>query len=517
MTLCPENDWSASGPRPKKRSGPDSMSRPVRSGLDAAKYRKVVFLIWVYFWLLIFEGALRKWVFPAWSAPLLIVRDPVVILIYMVAIAEGLFPVNRFFVVIAGLAIVSFLASLVIFNNVGITLYGVRTNFLHLPLIFVMQKVMDQDDVKRLGRWVLLLAIPMTLLVTWQFASPKEAWINAAAGGELGGQMVSAGSRIRPAGLFSFVTGMVSYLSLVAAFDFGAFVDQSNMPKWLRSAGIPCLILALATSGSRSEMANVMIIVIAVLVVCVRQSSRIRTILTPAILTFAGFLALSHLPLFREGMEVNEARIRSGGGVQHGIVQRYFGDLGESIDTAASSPLFGYGLGIGTNVGSALLTGSRSFLLGEGEWSRVIAESGPILGYAYILLRLSICAHLVCGGWKALRRGQATPILLVAASLVDMVSGQFGQPSMLGFAVFTSGVALASMNRSAAPAISLESGDTKASSGAPRITPATARPARRVRGRSRIAEAIINAPGTKGESAVGSGAEDLPDTRRERK
>jgi hypothetical protein len=38
-------------------------------------------LIWVYFWLLLGEGALRKWIFPSLSGPLLIVRDPVLLAI----------------------------------------------------------------------------------------------------------------------------------------------------------------------------------------------------------------------------------------------------------------------------------------------------------------------------------------------------------------------------------------------------------------------------------------------------
>jgi hypothetical protein len=514
MTIRQTTNQRLTGSRRQKKGtvAPDGRRAPAHGGPEASKYRNVIFLIWVYFWLLIFEGALRKWVFPSFSAPLLIVRDPVVILIYMVAIAEGVFPVNRFFAAIAGLAVLSFVASLAVFDNLGITLYGVRTDFLHLPLIFVMQRVMVQEDVKRLGTWVLLLAIPMTFLVAWQFAAPQGAWINAGAGGELGGQLLSTGTRIRPAGTFSFVTGMVSYLSLVAAFLLGAFVDRDKLPKWLRLAGIPCIIFSLATSGSRSATANVMIIVIAVLVVCVRQFSRVRTILMPAILTIAGFLALSQLPLFREGLEVSQARFRSGGGVEHGIVQRYFDDLGESIDTAAGTPLFGRGLGIGTNAGSAILTGSRSFLLGESEWSRVVAESGPILGYAYILLRLAICVYLILQGWNALGRGDGTPILLVAASLVDMASGQFGQPLTLGFAVFTAGVALASMNRSGVPSLSTDSGATRARPEALKILEPPDRPVRLIRGRSRIAEAIINAPETKRSTAVDSATENPSDT-----
>ena len=32
-------------------------------------------LVWAYFWLLLFEGALRKWLVPGLSSALLIVRD----------------------------------------------------------------------------------------------------------------------------------------------------------------------------------------------------------------------------------------------------------------------------------------------------------------------------------------------------------------------------------------------------------------------------------------------------------
>ena len=42
-------------------------------------------LIWLYFLLLLFEGALRKWFLPSLSQGLLIIRDPVVIWIYYIA------------------------------------------------------------------------------------------------------------------------------------------------------------------------------------------------------------------------------------------------------------------------------------------------------------------------------------------------------------------------------------------------------------------------------------------------
>jgi hypothetical protein len=145
------------------------------------------------------------------------------------------------------------------------------------------------------------------------------------------------------------------------------------------------------------------------------------------------------------------------------MVERYLGELGESFDIAFETPLLGRGLGIGT------------FLLGESEWSRVVAETGPILGYAFILVRLGICWYLIRESWRALNRGQATPLLLVAASGLDLVAGQFGQPSILGFAVFTSGLAFAAIK----------------SPGVVVTAPAENQPVRPTRGRSPIAEAII--------------------------
>lgn len=472
MSFAFSNDAHFANPGRAGLLGPD----PANARSHA--HRSLVLLIWLYFWLLIWEGALRKWFFPSLSAPLLIVRDPVVLLIYAIALAQGVFPLNRYVWAILGLAFLSFTASLSAFGQLGIILYGLRTDFLHLPLIFLMPKVLNQEDVHRFGRWFLLVGLPMTFLVIWQFASPRSAWINAAAGGELGGQLISVDDRIRPAGLFSFVTGMVSFLSVVTALLLGAYLDRNKTPNWLRSLTIPCLMVSLVVSGSRSALAIVTIILIAALMICARRFARVRSILTPAILGYLIFVALCYLPLFRKGLEVHEERFRAGGGVEHGMVERYLGELGESIDIASETPLLGRGLGIGTNAGAALLTGSRSFLLGESEWSRVVAETGPILGYAFILLRLAICWYLIRETWSALNGGQATPLLLVAASGLDLVSGQFGQPATLGFVVFTAGLALAAIDRSRVAV----------------IVPLENRSIRRIRGRSPIAEAIIVAP-----------------------
>ena len=53
----------------------------------ASEYKLIKNVIWIYFILLLFEGALRKWFLPL-SQGLLIIRDPIVIWIYYLTVKK---------------------------------------------------------------------------------------------------------------------------------------------------------------------------------------------------------------------------------------------------------------------------------------------------------------------------------------------------------------------------------------------------------------------------------------------
>src|SRR5215467_12997661 len=99
--------------------------------------RNIRRLIWVYLWLLIFEGAFRKWIFPQFSTPLLLIRDPVVLAIYFLAFRARIFPQNVFVIAIEILAILSWATGIIVLlpylpikTIVLVTGFGVRSNFL---------------------------------------------------------------------------------------------------------------------------------------------------------------------------------------------------------------------------------------------------------------------------------------------------------------------------------------------------------------------------------------------------
>jgi hypothetical protein len=93
-------------------------------------------LFWIYFLLLIFEGALRKWVLPGFSAPLLLVRDPLAVLIIIEAHRTNKWP-ERWSIVMGALACALLglcVWQMILGNNSWIAaVYGLRSYLLPFP------------------------------------------------------------------------------------------------------------------------------------------------------------------------------------------------------------------------------------------------------------------------------------------------------------------------------------------------------------------------------------------------
>jgi hypothetical protein len=407
-------------------------------------------LIWVYFLLLIFEGAIRKWIIPPLAAPLLIIRDPVVLLIFGYLLAVRKFPMHWIVLVNFILAILLFVAGLIHMaltgeNNIFVCLYGMRTNFLHVPLIVIMGSFLTKKDVKQFGKWFLILAIPMALLMAIQFLASPTSWLNAGIGGDT--QIAAAMGKIRPPGTFSFISGPISFFALVAAFFIFGQIKEKLLPWWIMLVSGGALILALTVSGSRTALVHV-VLVTAALPLCwfMQPVTFLRSL---HLVIFMGLLAIAAFSFstFKEGIEVFSTRIEQAqnveGGLQ-GFLQRFSNDMLEPIRQIPDTPLLGHGLGVGTNVGAVLLTGGRDFLLAEEEYGRVLLESGPFLGGAYLIFRIAITVWLAAQCIRAVQQRNLLPLFLFLAVAINLVRGQWGQPTTAGFSIFAAGLCLAS-------------------------------------------------------------------------
>jgi len=416
--------------------------------------RNIRRLIWLYFWLLILEGALRKWVVPQLSNPLLIVRDPVVLLAYYLAIRARVFPKNGWTFALAVIGFMSFALSFLplwpYLPPTRIALvsgFGFRSNFLHLPFIFLIGRVLRMEDVKRFGWWTLLLMVPMALLLVGQFQAGPDAFLNRTAGGE-GEMLTSALGKVRTAGTFSFVIGVVAFCALVTGFLIWAALRRDVYKNWLLFAAGSALIIGVVVSGSRSVVGACAVVAASLIVVLLLRPSAVNRFGQTLIVTLILGLIVTKTPIFKEGFNVLSTRFSevaeaSEKSIGAGLVERVFGDFREGLYVLTKAPFFGYGLGVGTNAGAKFLTGRSMFLLSEGEWSRIFLESGPVLGFAYVLWRCGIIVYLGLLCIRSVKLGNVLPLLLFSSSFLPLLSGQFGQPTVLGFAVFVTGLALA--------------------------------------------------------------------------
>lgn len=416
-------------------------------------------LIYFYLLLLIFEGALRKWALPEFSNPLLIVRDPVVIFIYVFAIAGGVFPRNGYVITLAIITALSWAVSfLVLLPYIPpqwvllITGYGVRSNFLHLPLIFILPKVFDFDDVKRIGWCTILGMIPMGMLMAAQFRASPDSFLNRAAGPGEGLQISAGGGKIRPPGTFSFISGAIFYLSTTAAFLLHAVLSRLPYRIWILAASVLALVVGVGVSGSRAAVLEVGLVAACLGVILVLRPNLLNNFGRSLLLAIIVLWAVTRVPVFREGIGILSDRFvesaeASDTTVAGGLLSRTLEGFTEPFYGMDRMPTWGYGLGLGTNGGARFLIGHSAFLLAENEWSRVMMESGPIIGLMFILWRVVLAFYILYLALRQLLRfGQTLPLFLCAAGFFPLLNGSFGQPTSAGFAAVLSGLCLAAMN-----------------------------------------------------------------------
>jgi hypothetical protein len=330
--------------------------------------------------------------------------------------------------------------------------YGLRINYLHLPLIWVMGAVLDRRDVERIGASLLIAAIPMTLIMVQQFRSPMDAWINRGVGNDEVGQIFGADGRIRPPGLFAFISGPQLFYPLCAAFFFDEIGGAKRLPWYVLIVCGAAIAVALPVSISRTAMLGTLVVAAAfvcALPFATAKASGLGRALLLLVLVGAG---LSRVPAFREGTDVfmmrwDSAESTAGASAWTGVMNRTVSGFTNPAYFMRNAPLFGHGIGTGSNVGARLTSGHVGFLLAEEEWGKVLLELGPVLGVAFILLRVALVGWLAWCAWRSLRDDRnALPVLLLAATALTILQGQWAPPTVLGFAVAGAGLLLGARN-----------------------------------------------------------------------
>lgn len=409
-------------------------------------------LFWAYFLLLIFEGALRKWIVPQLSGPLLIVRDPIGLLIIWEAYRTRKWP--REWSAVVGILTASVLALCLLQVVVlglpwFIPLYGLRSYLLPFPVAFIMGTNLDEEDLRKFGNCILWLLLPLTALEIAQYLAPSTSFLNVGAyrGTE---QLSYALGHVRASATFSYVVGPMFFVPLAAAFIFYGMANSRFTKKWLLSAAAGALVLSIPIIGSRT-----LVFLLAAIIVCLGLaaffgvSQFVKSLRMIAALLVVSAL-VSRLPVFADATDTLVERFSQASGAEGNtensillrVVHPIIGTFEQSI---GRNNWLGAGVGLGANAVTTLLTGTQAFTTGEDEFSRVINEFGAPAGIVFMLFRGLVAVMILSKALARVREHQPLPWLLVPLMFWTLVFGVLEQPTEQGFMVISVAFSLAAL------------------------------------------------------------------------
>lgn len=400
-------------------------------GREVSARRQVAVLVSVVYWLLILEGAVRKWLLPDLHQVVFFIRDPFAIAAVVLAVNARLVPLSR--LLICALALAVALVLLASYQVVGmgyspvVAAYGLR-NYCFYPLVaLTAMTVLTRGEILTLVRGTLLIAVPMAALSVVQYLSPASAWINRSYGDtEI---FTVARGVVRTTGTFTFTAGMACFVAAGMACLAFALHEQSRR-RFLAPAVLVICALGVTTclvvSGSRTAFMHAAIIlgILSVMEFVVPPARRRWRMLIGVPLMLAllvGFAAVTFPTALATLWERQTAAQESG----EDFLTRSVGLLGGGFSLMERTQTLGSGIG-GLSVGGASLTGGQAFAGGaENESERVILELGLILGPVYMLARWALALWLFGAAVARLRHADdALPLMLWSVAGVMLVIGQ---------------------------------------------------------------------------------------------
>lgn len=406
--------------------------------------------VWVYIILLLTEGAIRKWGIPRLAAPLLIVRDPVALWMLFLAWKNGLLPSNNYIWSMILVAVLAFFIAISIgHGSLAVAIYGTRILIIHFPLMFLIGNLFNKDDIIKFGKMMMWTSLPMLLLIAVQFYSPQTSFINRGVGGDVaGGGFAGALGFFRPPGTFSFTSGNTQFWSVVGVFVIYFWLNPTGISRILLIAASLCLIASIPLSISRTLIFQIALTVGFAFISVSKNPKYIGRMILAGIGIAIAISLLNKLDFFQKSTEALVSRYTDAGvaegGLEGTLGNRFLGGLLNAVQET-NQPFFGYGIGMGTNVGAKLLTGDVEFLIAEEEWGRLVGEMGTVMGLLVIIIRVSFCIKAAWLSFKKLGQNDILPWIILSMAFVFIAQSQWAQPTTLGFSTLIGGLLIASL------------------------------------------------------------------------
>jgi hypothetical protein len=355
------------------------------------------------FVLLVFEGALRKWAFPSAQAQIYLVKDAILLGVYLGFVLDARRNQN----VLRGVASIKVVLLLAftfgcfeVLNpnspSLLVGLIGVKTYFLYAPIAFILPYAFkSREHLLHMIRRYLVLAIPVALLGFIQVAAGPDSFLNTYVSHSEGpAQLAHFGSEniVRTSGTFSYISGYTAFLTFVGFLAIGYNLANG----WrIKNNIVPILALTLVvgamfTTGSRAPVYT--LVATGPVILWLAVSGRVLRIQTAVRLCFllpiVAFVALNLSP------RAFDAFTQRATEASDSAVERLLSPVNQTIWALSDAPALGMGIGA-THPSALTIMGTQQpwwlgDLLTEDEAARVTVELGLIGLMLIYLLRFLI-------------------------------------------------------------------------------------------------------------------------------
>lgn len=333
-------------------------------GLSYANWRRAVKAAFV---ILLFEGAIRKWVLPQAQELVYFLKDMVLFGAYLryYLSPDAQVKAWRVRAPVVAILFLSAIASLSALNpNIGsplLAVYGVKIYLFYIPLAFMIPHLFrSQEELIRQLTWYALLATPICLLGIAQFAAPGASWLNVYAqmGSETQVTTFGFGERPRITGTFSYLTGHTTFVIFFVGLHISLLMAPQK--KWMRFwllANLPLLLGNAFMGGSRAAVVSVIYFILSFTVLSFFTQVSKNTKVIGGLIIGIIIAGIGALLFFPEAMDHWTTRYRaaSAGGdtFRRRTIDMQLGSLSSATRDAGG---LGYGMGMSHPAVSKLRT-----------------------------------------------------------------------------------------------------------------------------------------------------------------
>lgn len=241
--------------------------------------------------LIIADGALRKWFLPQASNLIYLFKDFFLLAAYLkffILSQKERKLIRNNYVSLAHIFL--FIASIwLLFQSFNpdlgspiVGIFGLSRYLLYVPLMWMLPYLFNsEEEFFKFLRYYLLCLIPVGILGIFQFYSPQSSFLNVAPGGEEAAEALGFGDgKLRISSVFAFPNIYTVYLIVNFGFLLPFITIQKKQSTFWRNITFVELFLIIANSfmtGSRGVLANSALVLLGYL--CVKSIDNFSTIL----------------------------------------------------------------------------------------------------------------------------------------------------------------------------------------------------------------------------------------------